>query len=325
MRRTLSFVLRLLISAGLLYLVARKIPLAHFVDSLRRVNVPLMLVSYFLIPVMGYIDANRTKMMADIQGMTLSINQIVRIGFITSFYSLFLPGYLAGGVIRWHRMGRHDNKPAQALATILYTRLLSTIITALVGLICWFLDTRARIRTPGFGIGLGVLFALLCVGHWLLFSSARAQWTAEWIGRRKFVPRIAAEKLGKVLRSVGKFDEVKGWRLTSTLSLLVLSELVGIASFYLVSVAMHLGLSPVTVGWVRAYIALVTLLPITIMGLGVRDGSLVVMLGVYGVAPALALTFSVLLLTRTIVLGLLGGACELWNIMRFRFASPGQA
>jgi hypothetical protein len=57
----------------------------------------------------------------------------------------------------------------------------------------------------------------------------------------------------------------------------------------------------------------------------VRDGSLVVMLGAYGVAPALALTFSVLLLTRTIVLGLLGGACELWNIMRFRFASAEQA
>lgn len=318
MRRGLSFGLRILISAALLYLVARKIPFDTFVSSLRRVNVPLMLVSYLLIPVMGYIDANRTKMMADIQGLTLSINQIVRIGFITSFYSLFLPGYLAGGVIRWHRMARHDNKPAQAFATIVYTRLLSTIVTALVGLICWLFDGGASGRRPGFGIGLGALFVMLCFGHWLLFSSDRAQWFADWVGRFAVVPRIALEKLGKVLRSVGKFDEVSGWRLASTLGLLVLSELMGILSFYLISAAMHLGLSPVSVGWVRAYISLVTLLPISIMGMGVRDGSLVVMLSAYGVVPALAVTYSVLLLTRTIVLGLLGGACELWNIMRFR-------
>src|SRR5665213_4392939 len=125
MRRFFSYFARVLISAALLYLVARKIPLQTFLHSLRQVNLPLMLASYLLIPVMGYIDANRTKMMADIQGLTLSINQIVRIGFITSFYSLFLPGYLAGGVIRWHRMARHDKKPAQALATIVFTRLLS--------------------------------------------------------------------------------------------------------------------------------------------------------------------------------------------------------
>jgi len=51
------------------------------------------------------------------------------------------------------------------------------------------------------------------------------------------------------------------------------------------------------------------------------DGSLVVMLRTYNVAPTLAVTYSTLLLTRTLVLGLLGGACELWNIMRFRLAT----
>ncbi len=47
--------------------------------------------------IMGYIDANRTKMMTDLQDMTLSVAAIVRINFITSFYSLFLPGVPRGG------------------------------------------------------------------------------------------------------------------------------------------------------------------------------------------------------------------------------------
>jgi uncharacterized protein (TIRG00374 family) len=323
MRRFLGYFVRVLISAGLLYLVARKIPLQTFLQSLRQVNLPLMLVTYLIIPITGYIDANRTKMMADIQGMTLSINQIVRISFITSFYSLFLPGYLAGGVIRWHRMARHDNKPAQAFATIVFTRLLSTIVTVLVGLACWLLDPTAR-RNLAFGAGLGLLLAALCLTYWIVFDSGRAQRLANWLGSHRWVPKLVAEKLAKVLRSVGRFGDLTWRRLASTLALLVLSELIGTMSFYLVSIAMHLDLPFVSVGWVRAYVTLITLLPISIMGLGVRDGSLVVMLRTYGVAPALAVTLSVLLLSRTVVLGLLGGACELWNVMRLRLVSAEQ-
>ena len=320
MRRFLSYLARVLISAALLYLVARKIPLHSFLHSLSQVNLPLMVVSYFLIPVMGYIDANRTKMMSDLQGLTLSINQIVRIGFVTSFYSLFLPGYLAAGVIRWHRMARQDKKPAQAFAIIVFTRLLSTIVTALVGLGCWLLDPTAR-RNLGFGAGFGLLLLALCVVYWLFFTRGRAHWLAEWLVRRRWVPRLAADKVGKVLRSVDAFGSLSTAKLLSTLALLVGSELIGILSFYLISVAMHLGLAAVSIGWVRAYVTLITLLPISIMGLGVRDGSMVVMLRTYGVAPSLAVTYSVLLLTRTVVLGLLGGACELWNVMRFRLTA----
>jgi glycosyltransferase 2 family protein len=323
MRRLFSVLARVLISAGLLYLVARKIPLQTFLQNLSQVNLPLMLISYLLIPVMGYIDANRTKTMADIQGMTLSVNQIVRIGFITSFYSLFLPGYLAGGVIRWHRMARHDQMPAQAFATIVFTRLLSTIITVVVGLTCWALDPVAR-RHPAYGLGFAMLLLALCCGYWLAFHSRRSHALAHWMAKHRWMPRLLGEKAVKVLNSVGLFGELPARTLLSTLGLLVASELIGILSFYLISVATHLGLSAVSVGWVRAYVTLITLLPISIMGLGVRDGGLIVMLRTYGVAPTLAVTYSVLLLTRTVVLGLLGGACELWNVMRFRLAAAQQ-
>ncbi|MDP9082923.1 MAG: flippase-like domain-containing protein [Pseudomonadota bacterium] len=319
-RRLLGFALRIVISAGLLYLVVRKIPVASFAQSLRQVNLPLMLASYLLIPVMGYINANRTKIMADIQGLTLSINQIVRIGFITGFYSLFLPGYIAGGAIRWHRMSRHDSKPAQAFATIVFTRFLSTIVTVMVGMACWLMDSTAR-RNLGFGMGFAVLLVGLCSVHWLMFNSGRAQRLANWVVGHRRLPRSVADKLAKVLRSVDKFSAVSASRLASTVALLASSELIGILSFYLIAVAMHLELSPAGIGWVRAYVTLLALLPISIMGMGVRDGSLVVMLRTYEVAPPLAVTYSILLLSRTLVLGLLGGACELWNIMHFRLAT----
>jgi len=294
-----------------------KIPLDAFLSHLGEVDLVPMFASYLLIPIMGYIDANRTKMMTDLQDMTLSVAAICRINFITSFYSLFLPGYLAGGVIRWHRIARHDGKPAQALAIVLFGRVLSTLVSVAIGIACWSLDAQARL-VPIYGIALAVLFVGLLFAYWLLFAGKRASGMAHWLGRQRWVPGAVATKLGKVLHAASRFDQLGTQRLGATVGLLAVHELIGILSFYLLAVALHMGLSFITIGWVRCYIALITMLPLTMMGIGVRDGSLILLLRTYAISPALAVSYSTLLLGRTFILGLLGGLCELWTLWRER-------
>jgi len=266
---------------------------------------------------MGYIDANRTKMMTDLQEMTLSVAAICRINFITSFYSLFLPGYLAGGVIRWHRIAKHDKKPAQALAIVLYGRVLSTLISVAIGFGCWALDAQAR-SVPAYGIALAVLFVGLVIGYWVLFTGQHASGMARWMDRQSWVPKVFSSKLGKVLHAASRFDQLGARRLAATGGLLCVHELIGILSFYWLAVALHLPLSFISIGWIRCYIALITMLPLTLMGIGVRDGSLILLLKTYAISPALAVSYSTLLLGRTFILGLLGGLCELWTVWRER-------
>jgi uncharacterized membrane protein YbhN (UPF0104 family) len=315
--RTWKLVLRVAVSVALLAAVLWKIPLDAFLSHLSDVDLLPMFASYLLIPIMGYIDANRTKMMTDLQGMTLGVAAICRISFITSFYSLFLPGYIAGGVIRWHRIARHDGKPAQALAIIVFGRVLSTLVSVALGFGCWALDERAR-QVPAYGIALAVMFGALLFAYWLLFAGQRASGIAHWLARQRWVPAVAASKLGKVLHAASRFDQLGRQRLGATLGLLVAHELIGILSFYLLAVALHMGISFVSVGWVRSYIALITMLPLTMMGIGVRDGSLILLLSTYAISPALAVGYSTLILGRTFILGLLGGLCELWTLWRER-------
>jgi hypothetical protein len=315
--RTWKLVLRIAVSVALLAVVLWKIPFDAFLSHLSDVDLLPMFASYLLIPIMGYIDANRTKMMTDLQDMTLSVAAICRINFITSFYSLFLPGYLAGGVIRWHRIARHDGKPAQALAIVLFGRVLSTLVSVAIGFGCWALDGQAR-NVPLYGIALAVMFVTLLVAYWLLFAGKRASGMAHWLARQNWVPVLVASKLGKVLHAASRFDQLGKQRLGATVGLLAVHEFIGILSFYLLAVALHMGLSFISIGWVRCYIALITMLPLTMMGIGVRDGSLIVMLKTYAISPALAVGYSTLLLGRTFILGLLGGLCELWTLWRER-------
>jgi glycosyltransferase 2 family protein len=314
----MKLVLRIAFSLALLGVVLWKIPVDAFISHLSGVDLLPMFLSYLLVPIMGYIDANRTKMMTDLQDMTLSVAAICRISFITSFYSLFLPGYLAGGVIRWHRLARHDGKPAQALSVVLFGRLVSTLISIAIGFTCWSLDWQAR-KVPIYGIALAAMFVGFAFMYWLLFSSsARAKTLADFFLRQRWVPAVVSSKLGKVLHSSGRFDQLGMRRIGATIGLLGIHELIGITSFYLLAVALDMHLSFITIGWIRCYIMLITLLPLTMMGVGVRDGSLIVLLKTYSISPALAVSYSTLLLGRTFVLGLLGGLSELWTVWRER-------
>jgi hypothetical protein len=322
--RSVKLALRVAFSIALLGAVLWKIPLETFLGHLRDVDLVPMFASYLLIPIMGYIDANRTKVMTDLQDMTLSVAAICRINFITSFYSLFLPGYLAGGVIRWHRIAKHDGKPAQALAIILFGRVVSTIVSVAIGLACWGLDARAR-GVPAYGLALAGLLVALLFAYLLLFTGKRAGSAAAWMSRQRWIPALVTTKAAKVLHSADRFDQLGAARMASTVGLLVVHEIIGIMSFYLLAVALDLGLSFAAIGWIRCYIALITLLPLTIMGIGVRDGSLIVMLKTYAISPALAVGYSTLLLGRTFVLGLLGGLCELWSIWREKPREAGGA
>ena len=96
------------------------------------------------------------------------------------------------------------------------------------------------------------------------------------------------------------------------IALLVIGILawIGIASFVCFARALRIAAPAVDLGWVRAALDLVLILPISIAGLGVRDASVVAMLSHLGVPSAAALAFSFLLLARTLSVALLGGLVE---------------
>ena len=63
-------------------------------------------------------------------------------------------------------------------------------------------------------------------------------------------------------------------------------------------------------GWVRSIVQLVTVLPISIGGLGVREGALVLTLAWFGVADHDALALAILVFATTILAPGFVGACS---------------
>ena len=90
-----------------------------------------------------------------------------------------------------------------------------------------------------------------------------------------------------------------------------------IAAFILVAAALGLELSYLTIGWTRSAAILVAILPVSLAGLGLREGAFVLLLAPYGIAPADALAYSLLAFTTTVLaIGLIGGVVEAFRLLR---------
>jgi uncharacterized membrane protein YbhN (UPF0104 family) len=101
------------------------------------------------------------------------------------------------------------------------------------------------------------------------------------------------------------------------------TQVLGVAAYALIAEALQLGVSWVTVGWVRSLMITATMVPISIAGIGLREYAALLLLGSFGVDPTAAVAFAALvLLVTTVSVALIGGGLELVGALRRVAATP---
>ena len=90
----------------------------------------------------------------------------------------------------------------------------------------------------------------------------------------------------------------------------LIKHLLGILSFYLFALSLGMDLSIVSVGWVRSFIVIISVIPISISGFGIREGSLIYLLQPYSVSAPEAVALSLLFFSKSLIVGVIGGLLE---------------
>ncbi|MBI4341165.1 MAG: flippase-like domain-containing protein [Candidatus Omnitrophica bacterium] len=308
--------LRAGVAGGLLYLIIRTIPLADVARSLRSARLPEVAAAIALLGAARALSGYRMKRLTDEQGMGLSTLQIMEIGMASSFYGFVLPGSLSGGLIRWYRLGRQGKKPAGAVAAIAFDRWTDTMVLAAVGLACWALSPIAHTRALIGLILLAAIAALLGL-YGMTFQQHGAR-VLEPFRRllRSLAPGLMREKINRVRKALAQYHALPPTALGALLGLSVAVQLAGAASLLLLARSLNVSLPFVDVCWIRSCMLLLAMLPITVAGLGIREGSLLVFLAPYGVSGAEAIALSVLKLAAGLVLIVVGGLLELRRLLQ---------
>jgi uncharacterized membrane protein YbhN (UPF0104 family) len=287
------------------------ISLASVLDAASSAG-PGALLGAFLSALLAHVViADRLRRLVQALGMRLSTLTLLQINLATVFYGLILPaGNVTGIIARFYRMSRREPNYALIAVALVFERVIATLTLCLVGIAFWLVDWPAD--WPALVLMLGALAALLVL-HAALFTPASS-----------LLPRLRAslgswwpDRLTSLREALRQSRNLSRGIVAKVFALGILTHLLGVVAYGLVASALSLDLSLATIAWTRSAAVLVAILPISIAGLGVREGAMVVLLAPYGIAAADTLTYSLLAFATTILaVGLLGGVLEASRILR---------
>lgn len=232
--------------------------------------------------------------------VVLAPGPTLRLTFVGAFFNAFLPTGVGGDAYKAMRVRNPDVPLSKTLASVLLDRIVGIVCLAAFGLVAVVARVVAGDSGPVIPlaalISLGILVAaglLVGLGE-RLFRSGRST----WLGLR---PRL--QRTARALREAGTHP--RSVRMGIAWGLL--TQVLGIAAHLALARALGLSVSlaALTLGVLIATVAATA--PITINGLGVREGAWVWILGRYGVGTVDALAYALLILATYLATSVIGG------------------
>lgn len=224
---------------------------------------------------------------------------------VSGFFRQFMPTIVGGDVIRGYDAWRAGAPPGLALMSLVLDRLLGLLALGLLaaGGIALSDEIAGRLPSIGLWVALALGFLALAIAQIVRPLPGALRLGRAAIGR---APARLRGKLEAIAAALGSYRDAQG-ALAAAFALSILLQL-NVVTFYW-ALGQALGLPVDYPGFfVIVPIAIfVMMLPISINGIGVREGIFIFLLAQWGVGPAQAIAFAWLEFGIFLVFGLFGG------------------
>ena len=256
------------------------------------------------------IITRRNMTIADIR---LRLSELLKINLAMRFYVLMLPHAITVA-IRWmrYRSGQHG-KGWQLAALIAFERTVQLFVVTATSAV--FLAARAdSVPEPLLAlIPISASLSLLLFAITLMFVSRHAfnlvRPLLGWLTAR--APARLAKRAERMVQAINDYQRLGNHDMLRILAWSLGGHLLFIFSGYIVNLGLGLGFGFMDIGWMRSVIYLLTLLPVTVGGIGIREAGFAALFVMHGVERPLAVAFPLILLAIQLCIGMMGAVLEL--------------
>jgi uncharacterized protein (TIRG00374 family) len=296
------FLLPRTIGLILLIVLLQRMDVSHLLDTLKNADIGMVSFAMIMLIVLIGIKTLRWRMIL----RTLQISMSWRNAFLAYFASIFI-GFLTPG--RLGEFGRAlylrddpNAKSGAGFSSVLADRLFDLYALLLIG--------SAAIFSLGgrqYWLWTGLFFLVSLFPLVLFLHDVSFNWLKTFAGRLGRVGTRLFDPNGWLVgMRYGLLQMGKGILIVSTV-LTVTAYLVYFTQCFLLSMALAIEVSFVSVMFAVALGSLVTLLPFSISGLGTREATIIAYMSTVGISAETALSFSFLVfVTFYVVCGLIG-------------------
>jgi len=295
--RHLLTAFRLLVTGGLLWLLASRIDIARASDLVFRCSMPLLVAAAAALAATTPLITLRWRAFLALGGAVPSTIMLWKIVLVGWFFNQALPTGVGGDAVRAWRCHRFGISLGVAIRSVLLDRASGYFV--LVVLYAAGLSTLLReVHDPLLQQAIIVVFSASVMGLAALFT---LDLMPSFLAQLPLLTPVAA--LSKEAR---RFCAIPR-RLAANLALSACGMALTILSFKLIGDGIGARLSYATWIVVVPPVALIQLVPVSLAGWGVREVALIPILGVFGIPGETALATSLACGLCQIMVALLGG------------------
>jgi uncharacterized membrane protein YbhN (UPF0104 family) len=266
------FALKLSVSALALYMVLLKADVNQIIAMFQKIGiVPFLLASLlYIVSICG--ATWRWKLLLPDR---FTFRRLLSLYMMGSFFSTFLPGVIGGDVVKAYYLNKDAKKLSLTLASVFMDRYLGYVSLMIIGMAAYpfslrfFGDSAFKWLMPSICVA-------FVIGSVLFFGL----------------------RLGKRFKTVSEFYEyfvMLKARKDVIAKAIVISlgiQVMGLIAVTVLASAMGEKIPVLLLFVFLPIIITITTIPISISGLGVREGSFVLLLGLIGIKPAVATSLS---------------------------------
>lgn len=289
-------------SAGMIWFVLRGVDINAVYNLIRdAIPLPLVLGSSLLLLHVLIVSWRWRAVLVSISAR-LRFRDIIQFSYISIFFNQVLPASVGGDAIRVYKAYQSGLGLRIAFNSIVLDRIASLVSIAILMLVLFPL-LLTRINDPNFSMVLIVVTLSILIGFFSLFYFEKLLRSFQrWLIARELVLLFSCMK--KVFLSTRHFLHIMGISIFGHLNLSL--------SIWLMAISLDTNVSILDCLILFPPVLLLSSLPISIAGWGIREGAMIIAFGFVGVSSNLSFTLSVLFGFASIIISIPAGI--LWSV-----------
>jgi uncharacterized protein (TIRG00374 family) len=301
LKRRALLILRLAVSGALIYFILRDADLRSVFEAIGESNFALVLLAFVLTMAGAVGGTLRWRALLAAQGVRVPLGKLLQSYMTGIFFNQILPSTIGGDASRAYDSWRFGGTRAGAVTVVFVDRFLGMLALLAFAVGSMLLSSRLNSVLPFSRVWIVAAVAGMALVVWLLFVPPRAFTRRLEEGRVPFAARIRT--LTEALRLFhGRKDTLA---VALLYSFAIQANVIVIYTLIAASLSLPVPLLDLLLIVPLAAMALV--LPISINGIGVREGVFAFFMAPFGVTTAEAVAYAWIAYAILVAQGLLGG------------------
>jgi len=267
-------------------------------EEIKLLKWPFLILATFFMIFEIAIKSLRWQCILSSLGIMISKGKCLNLHWLGIFVGTITPGRL-GELIKIYFLKNKGYSAFRSFFSVILDRIIDIFVLLFFGFLIFIFFLR-DIGT--YMIILSIIFLLIIILIFLLFD--QRSWLNKFFGKtiQKIFPvdfknysRFTFSKLWKGIKSLEKKQVIY------FLIYLSIGWLFYFSSRYFIALSLGLDLSFVNISIISILVAIVTILPISVAGLGTREAAVIYLFGLFSLTKETALLFSLLIFTIDIL------------------------